>query len=197
MQRQEGLWIQGVNATVPQRRVFRVYASKLASDESLGHQHMGAVYHRGSSQIASTSESHGGDLIILRYDRSSWRVGLLQCSYSLKGVRQVRGQSRVVGRGEEVTTSPVGLSYPKAKCWLEKRCKLTDSRAMGLAAPWYHRGGTSVESSIPFSHEGRALIVKGAEEVENAKANFKYQDRAEGQRPRNFIRPMSMGFSSR
>ncbi|RWV81593.1 hypothetical protein GW17_00056969 [Ensete ventricosum] len=30
------------------RRVFRVYASKLASDESLGHQHMGAVYHRGS-----------------------------------------------------------------------------------------------------------------------------------------------------
>ncbi|RWV83480.1 hypothetical protein GW17_00054902, partial [Ensete ventricosum] len=94
MQRQEGLWIQGVNATVPQRRVFRVCASKLASDESLGRQHMGAVYHRGSSQIASTSESHGGDLIILRYDRSSWRVGLLQCSHSLKGARQVRGQSR-------------------------------------------------------------------------------------------------------
>ncbi|RWV92361.1 hypothetical protein GW17_00045274 [Ensete ventricosum] len=33
---------------VPQRRVFRVHASKLASDESLGHQHMGVVYHRGS-----------------------------------------------------------------------------------------------------------------------------------------------------
>ncbi|RZR86462.1 hypothetical protein BHM03_00013664, partial [Ensete ventricosum] len=87
MQRQEGLWIQGVNATVPQRRVFRVCASKLASYESLGRQHMGVVYHRGSSQIASTSESHGGDLIILRYDRSSWRVGLLQCSHSLKGAR--------------------------------------------------------------------------------------------------------------
>ncbi|RZS14046.1 hypothetical protein BHM03_00045700, partial [Ensete ventricosum] len=29
------------------------------------------------------------------------------------------------------------------------RCKSTDSRAMGLAAPWYRRGGTSVESSIP------------------------------------------------
>ncbi|RZS27619.1 hypothetical protein BHM03_00061128, partial [Ensete ventricosum] len=56
-----------------------------------------------------------GDLIILRYDRSSWRVGLLQCSHSLKGARQVRGQSRVVERGEEATTSPVGLSYPKAK----------------------------------------------------------------------------------
>ncbi|RWW09215.1 hypothetical protein GW17_00027307 [Ensete ventricosum] len=195
MQRQEGLWIQGVNAPVPQRRVFRVCASKLASDESLGRQHMGAVYHRGSSQIASTSESHGGDLIILR------------------------GQSRVIGRGEEVMTSPVGLNYPKAKRRLERRwtrrsttvpqrriyrsqrkgcrCKSTDSRAMGLAAPWYRRGGTSVESSIPCSHGGRALVVKGAEEVENAKANSKYQDRAEGQRPRNFIRPMSMGFSSR
>ncbi|RRT54038.1 hypothetical protein B296_00046593, partial [Ensete ventricosum] len=36
---------------------------------------------------------------------------------------------------------------------------------------------------------GRTLVVKGAEEVENAKANSKYQDKAEGQRPRNFIRP--------
>ncbi|RWW02234.1 hypothetical protein GW17_00034684 [Ensete ventricosum] len=49
---------------------------RLTSDESLGRQRMGAVYHRGRSQIASTSESHGGDLIILRYDQSSWRVGL-------------------------------------------------------------------------------------------------------------------------
>ncbi|RWW01504.1 hypothetical protein GW17_00035454 [Ensete ventricosum] len=32
---------------VSYRRVFRVCASKLASDESLGHQHMRAVYHRG------------------------------------------------------------------------------------------------------------------------------------------------------
>ncbi|RZR74114.1 hypothetical protein BHM03_00032211 [Ensete ventricosum] len=76
-------------------------------------------------------------------------------------------------------------------------CKSTDSRAMGLAAPWYYRGGTSVESSIPCSHGGRALVVKWAEEVENAKANSKYQDMTEEQRPRNFIRPMSMGFSSR
>ncbi|RZS00747.1 hypothetical protein BHM03_00030514 [Ensete ventricosum] len=42
-----------------------------------------------------------------------------------------------------------------------------------------------------------ALVMKGAEEVENAEANSKYQDKAEGQRPRNFIRPVSMGFSSR
>ncbi|RZS02798.1 hypothetical protein BHM03_00032883, partial [Ensete ventricosum] len=47
-----------------ERRVFRVCASKLASNESIDHQYMGAVYHRGRSQIASTSESHGGDLII-------------------------------------------------------------------------------------------------------------------------------------
>ncbi|RZS12021.1 hypothetical protein BHM03_00043408 [Ensete ventricosum] len=77
------------------------------------------------------------------------------------------------------------------------RCKATDSRIMGLAAPWYRRSGTSVESSIPCSHGGRALVVKGAEEVENAKANSKYQDRVEGQRPKNFIRPVSMNFSSR
>ncbi|RZR79043.1 hypothetical protein BHM03_00004630 [Ensete ventricosum] len=120
-QQGEELWIQGVNVIVPQR-----------------------------------------------YDQSSWRVGLLQCSHSLKGARQVRGQSRnyyedivvskhVVERGEEATTSPVGLSYPKAKRRLERRwtrksttvpqrriyrsrrkrcrCKSTDSRAMGLAAP--------------------------------------------------------------
>ncbi|RRT35940.1 hypothetical protein B296_00037421 [Ensete ventricosum] len=77
------------------------------------------------------------------------------------------------------------------------RCKSTDSRAMGLAAPWYHRGGTFVESSIRCSHGGRALVIKGAEEVENSKANSKYQDRAEGQRPRNFIRLVSLDFSSR
>ncbi|RWW81607.1 hypothetical protein BHE74_00009985 [Ensete ventricosum] len=198
---------------VPRRRVFRVCASKLASDESLGHQHMRAVYHQGRSPSVSTSESHGGALIIQRYDRSDWRVGLLQCSHSLKGAWQV------VERVEEATKSPVGISYPKAKRQLERRwtprsttvsqrriyrsrrkgcrCKAMDSRAMGLAAPWYRRGGTSVESSIPCSYGGRALVVKGAEEIENAKANSKYQDKAEGQRPMNFIRPVSMGFSSR
>ncbi|RWW53709.1 hypothetical protein BHE74_00039784 [Ensete ventricosum] len=94
-----------------------------------------------------------------------------------------------------------GSATQKAKCQLERRwtrrsttvpqrriyqsrrkgckCKATDSRVMGLAAPWYHRGGTFMESSIPYSHEGRALVVKGAEEVENAKANSKYQDRME------------------
>ncbi|RZR75234.1 hypothetical protein BHM03_00052434 [Ensete ventricosum] len=41
-------------------------------------------------------------------------------------------------------------------------------------------GGTSVESSIPCSNGGRALVVKGAQEVENAEANSKYQDKTEG-----------------
>ncbi|RRT44686.1 hypothetical protein B296_00049794 [Ensete ventricosum] len=59
------------------------------------------------------------------------------------------------------------------------------------------KGETSVESSIPCSHGGRALVVKGTEEVENAEANSKYQDRAEGQRTRNFIRPVSTSFSSK
>ncbi|RWW81405.1 hypothetical protein BHE74_00010203 [Ensete ventricosum] len=78
-----------------------------------------------------------------------------------------------------------GSATQKVKCRLERiakgyRCKATDSRAMDLAAPWYRRGGTSVESSIPCSHGGRALVVKGAEDVENAEANSKYQDRTEG-----------------
>ncbi|RWW59908.1 hypothetical protein BHE74_00033128, partial [Ensete ventricosum] len=34
---------------------------------------------------------------------------------------------------------------------------------------------TSVESSIPSSHGGRALVVKGTEEAKNAEANSKYQ----------------------
>ncbi|RRT85584.1 hypothetical protein B296_00001130 [Ensete ventricosum] len=54
---------------------------------------MGAVYYRGRIPSA-TSESHGWDLIIQMYDQSDWRVGLLQCLYLLKGVRQARGQGR-------------------------------------------------------------------------------------------------------
>ncbi|RZS26392.1 hypothetical protein BHM03_00059779 [Ensete ventricosum] len=47
-----------------------------------------------------------------------------------------------------------------------RRCKATDSRAMGLVAPWHRRGGTFVESSILCSHGGRALVVKGAKEAD-------------------------------
>ncbi|RWW05442.1 hypothetical protein GW17_00031284 [Ensete ventricosum] len=103
---------------VVRRQVFGVYASKLASDESLGHQHMGAMYHRGRSQIASTSESHGGDLIIQRYYQSGWRVGLLQYSHSLKGARQVKGQGRPSNLAFSTTKRmgkvecPSSLTYP-------------------------------------------------------------------------------------
>ncbi|CAL9776839.1 unnamed protein product, partial [Musa acuminata subsp. burmannicoides] len=30
------------------------------------------------------------------------------------------------------------------------RCEATDSRAMGMAAPWYRRGGTSVQVIDPL-----------------------------------------------
>ncbi|RWW24314.1 hypothetical protein BHE74_00033939 [Ensete ventricosum] len=125
----------------------------------------------------------------------------------------------MIERGEEVTTSLAGISYLKATCRSEMRwtwrsvtvpqrriyrsrgkghrCKATDSRTMGLATPWDCKGRISVESSIPCSHGGRVLVVKGDEKVENVGANSKYQDKAEGQRPRNFIRPKSVGFSSR
>ncbi|RRT69422.1 hypothetical protein B296_00018077 [Ensete ventricosum] len=53
---------------------------------------------------------------------------------------------------------------------------------------------TSMESSIPCSHGGRALVVKGVKEVENAEENSKYQDKVKGQRPKNFIIPVLTGF---
>ncbi|RWV97172.1 hypothetical protein GW17_00040058 [Ensete ventricosum] len=45
-----------------------------------------------------------------------------------------------------------------------------------------------MESSNPCSHRGRALVMKGVEEVENTEANSKYQDNAEGQRSERFAR---------
>ncbi|RZS02141.1 hypothetical protein BHM03_00032129 [Ensete ventricosum] len=90
--------------------------------------------------------------------------------------------------------SVVEVDLPIAK--KGRRCEATGSSAMGLAAPWYRRGGTSMESLIPSSYGGRALVVKRVEEVENTEANSKYQEKAEGQRPRNFIRSVSTGFSS-
>ncbi|RZR93022.1 hypothetical protein BHM03_00021418 [Ensete ventricosum] len=71
------------------------------------------------------------------------------------------------------------------------------SVSSGLALEDKAEGGTSVESSIPCSHGGRGLVVKGVEQVENTDANSKYQDKVEGQRPRNFIRPVLTSFSSR
>ncbi|RZS14031.1 hypothetical protein BHM03_00045684 [Ensete ventricosum] len=101
-----------------------------------------------------------------------------------------------VERGDEAMTSPEELNYLRAKHQSERRwtqmsaivpqrriyrsrrkgrrCKATNSRAMGLAVTWYCKCGTSMESSIPCSYGGRVLVIKGAEEVENTKTNFKY-----------------------
>ncbi|RWW81199.1 hypothetical protein BHE74_00010430 [Ensete ventricosum] len=106
----------------------------------------------------------------------------------------LRERSKSKDKTESTTVSQRQIYRSRRKGCI---CKEMDSRAMGFATPWYHRGRTSVESSIPCSYGGRALVIKGAEEVENAEANSKYQDKAEGQWPRNFIRPVSMGFSSR
>ncbi|RWW29117.1 hypothetical protein GW17_00006370 [Ensete ventricosum] len=175
-QQEEGLWIQRVNVVVPQRRVF-VCASELTLDESFSHQHMGAVYHRGRSPSASTNESH-------------------------RGGRDHVNDQELLGAPLQATgefdcfSAHIHLREPD-KSEDKAECEATDNRVMGLAVPWYRRGGTSVEASIPCSHGRRGLVVKGAEEVENAKANSKYQDRAEGQRPRNFIRPPSnLAFST-
>ncbi|RRT62089.1 hypothetical protein B296_00034923, partial [Ensete ventricosum] len=78
-----------------------------------------------------------------------------------------------------------GLATQKAKCRLEKR--------------WTRRSGIVPQRRIYRSHQSLALIEgeRWAEEVENAEANSKYQDKAEGQRLRNFIKLVSMVFSLR
>ncbi|RZR78808.1 hypothetical protein BHM03_00004342 [Ensete ventricosum] len=135
---------------VPQRRVFCVRASNLASDESLGYQHMGVIYHRARILNVSTRESHRGDLIIQRGVEAGGR------------------------KGEEVATSPEGLNYPKAKRRLERRWtqrsttvpqrqiyrlrrkgrryKATDRRAIG----WQRHG--TIEAGLPWSHQSLALM---------------------------------------
>ncbi|RWW45004.1 hypothetical protein BHE74_00049198 [Ensete ventricosum] len=170
-QQEEVLWIQGVNVMAPQRRVF-VCASELTLDENLA-------------------------LVI-----SIWGLCMIRAAGELDCF-SAHIRLREPGKSED-KADPVGLSYPKAKRRLERmwtrrstpvpqrriyrsrrkgcRCKSTNSRAMGLAAPWYRRGGTSMESSIPCSHGGRALVIKGVEELENAKANSKYQDRVEAKK---------------
>ncbi|RWV78295.1 hypothetical protein GW17_00060753 [Ensete ventricosum] len=126
MQRQDGLWIQGVNVLVPQRRVFRVCASKLVSDESLGHQHMGVV-------VTGELDCFSAHIRLREPDKSED-----------KAKKEVDSEERHNAAEADL---PIVKGY---------RCKATDSRAIGLIAPWYRRGGTS------------------AEEVENAEANFKY-----------------------
>ncbi|RWW00807.1 hypothetical protein GW17_00036199 [Ensete ventricosum] len=142
-----------------------------------------------------------GDLIIQRYNRSDWRVGLLKCLHSLKSARQVRGQGRrgSATQKQSIGQKGCGLGGVSRCCKggsTDREQRDADARQR-IVTPWNRRGETSMKSSIPCSHRGRALVVKGTEDVENAEANSKYQDKARGQRPRNFIRPVSMGFSLR
>ncbi|RRT48071.1 hypothetical protein B296_00034524 [Ensete ventricosum] len=158
MQRQEGLWIQGMNVTVLQRRVFRVCASKLASDESLGHQHMGAVYHRGRSQIVSTSESHGGGLDYIknridaspatRWWRSCMRVTVclsIDQGELLGGYSGVEAGGRK-GRGSDDEYS--GARLPKSKASVRNE---VDSEEHHSAA----------EANLPIAKEGMKMQGNG------------------------------------
>ena len=52
------------------------------------------------------------------------------------------------------------------------RGEATDSRAMGMAAPWYRRGGTSVKVIDHFSHRGRALSRERGREGGECRGKF-------------------------
>ncbi|RZS01134.1 hypothetical protein BHM03_00030964 [Ensete ventricosum] len=97
-------------------QVFRVCASKLASDERLGHQHMGAVYHRGRSQIVSTSESHGGGLDHIKRTRSKLLVGH----------SSVEAGGR---KGRESDDESSGAQLPKSKASVRKELDLEEQHS--------------------------------------------------------------------
>ncbi|RZR86006.1 hypothetical protein BHM03_00013090 [Ensete ventricosum] len=148
---------------VPQRWVFRVCTLNLASDGSLGHQHMGAVYHQERTSSASTSESHGGgDLIIQRYDRSDWRVGLLQCSHSLKGAWQVRGQGRRGSATQEQSVSQKGGGLRGVPQY--RRGGSTDREERDVDAkqqivgPWAWQHHGTAEARLLWNHRSLALM---------------------------------------
>ncbi|RZS26769.1 hypothetical protein BHM03_00060160 [Ensete ventricosum] len=124
---------------IVRRQVFRVCASKLASDESLGHQHMRAVYHRGRSQIASTSESYGEDLIIQSPTSQRTRPKLLG------GHNGVEAGGRK-GRGSDDESS--GAQLPKSKASVRKE---VDSEE-------HH---SDAEADLPIAKEGMQMQGNG------------------------------------
>ncbi|RRT71364.1 hypothetical protein B296_00005196 [Ensete ventricosum] len=137
--------------------------------------------------------------------------------FELSGTRELLGGHNNVEAGDRkgrgIDDKSSGAQLPKSKASVRKevdseehhstaevdllgRAVDASQRIVGLWA-WQHHGTTDV--GLPWSHRPLALMegVKGAEEVENAKANSKYQDRAEGQRPRNFLRPVLNDFLSK
>ncbi|RZS02956.1 hypothetical protein BHM03_00033060 [Ensete ventricosum] len=168
----------------------------LALDESLGHQHMGAI---GIIRVAGEWDYSSAYIRLrepgkLEDKADRWSKG----AKKRRRVQRSSANPKAKRRSERTRRS---ATVPQRQIYRSRRkgrkYKATDSRAMGLAAPWYRIGGTSVKSLIPCSHGRRVLVVKGAEKVENTEANSKYQDKIEGQRLENFIRPVSTGFSSR
>ncbi|RWV91159.1 hypothetical protein GW17_00046576 [Ensete ventricosum] len=102
---------------------------------------MGAVYHRGSSQIASTSESHGGDLIILRISVSPatrWRRPCIRVAVYLSidqgellgGHNGVEAGGRK-GRGSDDESS--GAQLPKSKASVRKAVDSEEHRSAAKA----------------------------------------------------------------
>ncbi|RWV99729.1 hypothetical protein GW17_00037352 [Ensete ventricosum] len=57
---------------------------------------------------------------------------------------------------------------------------------MGLAAPRYRRGETSMESSIPCSHRGKALVVKGGQGGEECKGKLQVPRQGERAEAKEF-----------
>ncbi|RRT38021.1 hypothetical protein B296_00042818 [Ensete ventricosum] len=117
---------------------------------------MGAVYHRGRSQITSTSESHGGDLIILRIGASPatrWRrpcMRVIVCLSIVQG-ELLGGHSGVEaggqkGRGSDDESSGAQLSKSKASIRKE-----VDSE---------ERHSTAVVD-LPIAKEGIQMQVNG------------------------------------
>ncbi|RRT31396.1 hypothetical protein B296_00058219 [Ensete ventricosum] len=132
------------------RRVFRMCISKLASDESLGHQHMGAVYHQERSQITSTSESHGGDLIIqspaTRWQRPCMRVTIylsIDQEELLGGHSGVEAGGRK-GRGSDDKSG--GAQLPKSKALVRKEVDSEEHHSVA-------------EADLPIAKEG--MLMQG------------------------------------
>ncbi|RWW14898.1 hypothetical protein BHE74_00008885 [Ensete ventricosum] len=94
------------------------------------------------------------------------------------------------------------LDYFSAYIRLREPGKSEDKAEQWIVGPW--AGSVMVPQRRDFHGVIDPLLSwresvgpKGVKDVENAEAKSKYQDRMKGQRPRNFIRPVSMGFSSR
>ncbi|RWW47469.1 hypothetical protein BHE74_00046530, partial [Ensete ventricosum] len=121
------------------------------------------------------------------------------------------------GRGSDDESR--GAQLPKSKVLIRKEVNLEECHsAAEVDLPIVKKGmkmqsngelGHGLGSAIvpqrrdfhgvinPLLSWRKTLVIKGAEEVENAEANSKYQEKVEGQKLWNFIRSVSTRFSSR